>query len=54
MKHKMNCFNCEMERACKSCSHLICRKKTNFTDIKMLKRQPPNDKHEKLHHYEGV
>ena len=27
-KPKMNCFNCEMERACKSCLDLIYQKKT--------------------------
>ena len=53
IKPKMNCFNCEMERACKSCLDLISQKKTYSTDINMLKRKPPNEKHEILPHYKG-
>ena len=51
---RMNCFNCEMIKACKSCSDLISQKKTYSTDINMLKRKPPNEKHQMLPYYEGV
>ena len=54
LKSKMNCFNCEMERACKSCLDLISQKKTYSTDINMLKRKPPNQYHQMLPFYEGV
>ena len=54
LKSKMNCFNCEMERACKSCLDLISKKKTYSTDINMLKRKPPNQYHQMLPFYEGV
>ena len=54
IKTKMNCFNCEMERACKTCSDLISQKKTYSTDINMLKRKPPNEYHQMLPYYEGV
>ena len=40
VKRKMNCFNCEMERACKSCLQRISQKKSYSTDINMLKRKP--------------
>ena len=53
-KRKMNCFNCEMVKACKTRLHLISQKKTYFTAINMLKRKPPNDYHQMLPHYEGV
>ena len=33
IKPKLNCFNCEMERACKTCLDLISQKKTYSTDI---------------------
>ena len=49
----MNCFNCEMERACKTCSDLISQKKIYSTDINMLKRKPPNEQHQMLPHYVG-
>ena len=49
----MNCFNCEMERACKICLDLISQKKTYPTDITSLKRKPPNEKHQMLPYYEG-
>ena len=49
----MNCFNCEMERSCKSCLDLISQKKTYSTDINMLKTKPPNEEHQMLPHYEG-
>ena len=49
----MNCFNCEMERACKKCLDLISEKKTYSTDINMLKRKPPNQYHQTLPHYVG-
>ena len=54
IKTKMNCFNGEMERACKSCLDLISQKKTYSTDFSMLKRKPPNDYHQMLPYYEGV
>ena len=54
IKPNTKCFNCGMVRACKSCLHLISKKKIYSTDINMLKRQPPNKKHEMLSHYEGV
>ena len=50
----MNCFICEMKRACKLCLDLISQKKTYSTDINILKRHPPNENHEMLPHYEGV
>ena len=53
MKLKMNCFNCEMERSCKTCLDLISQKKTYSTDINMLKRKPPNEKHQMLPYFEG-
>ena len=49
----MNCFNCEMERSCKSCLDLISQKKSYSTDINMLKRKPPNEYHQMLPHYVG-
>ena len=54
IKRKMNCFNSEMLRACKTYLDLISQKKTYFTDNSSLKRQPPNEKHEMLPQYEGV
>ena len=33
----MNCFNCEMERSCKTCLDLLSQKKTYSTDNNMLK-----------------
>ena len=53
IKPKMNCFNCEMGRACKSCLDLISQKKTYSTDINMLKRKPPNEYHQMLPYYVG-
>ena len=53
IKPKKNCFNCEMEKSCKSCLDLISQKKTYSTDINMLKRKPPNEKHQMLPCYEG-
>ena len=53
IKPKMNCFNCEISRACNSCSDLICQEKTYSTDIKLLKRKPPNEYHQMLPHYHG-
>ena len=49
----MNCFNCEMEKSCKSCLDLISQKKTYSTDINMLKRKPPNHYHQMLPYYVG-
>ena len=53
IKPKMNCFNCEMEKACELCLNLISQQKTYSSDINMLKRKPPNEYHQMLHHYEG-
>ena len=51
---KMNCFNCEMLRACKTCLDLTSQRNTYSTDINMLKRHPANEKHEMLPQYQGV
>ena len=53
IKTEMKCFNCEMSRACKTCLDLVSQKKTYSTDSIMLKRQPPDEKHQMLHLYEG-
>ena len=53
IKPKVNCFNCEMKKACKSCLDLISQKKSYSTNINMLKRKPPNEYHQMLPHYEG-
>ena len=42
-----------MERTCKICLDLISQKKTYSTDINLVKRKSPNEKHEMLPHYEG-
>ena len=34
----MNCFNCEMGKACELCLNLISQKKTYSSDINMLKK----------------
>ena len=44
----------KMVRACKTCLDLISQKKTYSTDNNMLKRQPPNKKHEMRPHYGAV
>ena len=49
----MNCFTCKLTKACKSCLHLVSRKKTYSKGIIMLKRQPPNEKHQLLPNYIG-
>ena len=54
IKPRMNCSDCKMERARKSCLDLISQKKTYSTDINMLKRKPPNEYHQMLPHYEGI
>ena len=48
IKPKINCFNCDMSGACKSCLDLVSQKETYSTDINLLKRQPPNEKHQML------
>ena len=53
IKPKMNCFNCEIERSCKTCLDLISQRKTYSFNINMLKRKPPNKYHQMLPHYEG-
>ena len=54
IKRKKKCFNCEMERACKTSLDLISQKKTCSTDINMSKRQPPNEYHQMLPLYECI
>ena len=54
IKPKMNCFYCEINKACKACLDLISQKKTYSTDINMLERKPPNQYHQMLPYYEGV
>ena len=49
----MDCFNCDMEKACKSCLDLLSQKKTYSTDINMSKRKLPNEYLQMLPHYEG-
>ena len=46
IKPKMNCFNCEVERACKSCLDLVNHNKTSSIDIRILKRKPANEYHQ--------
>ena len=53
IKPKMNCFNWEMERGCKTSLDLISQKKTYSTDFNMLKRKPPNKYHQMLPYYKG-
>ena len=49
----MNCFNCEMERACKLRLDLVSQKKTYSNDINVLKRKPANENYQMLPYYEG-
>ena len=49
----MNCFNCEAERACKSCLDPISQNQTYSTDNIMLKRKPANEYHQLLPWYVG-
>ena len=37
VKRKMDCFNCDVARTCKSCLDLVRENKTYSTDITMLK-----------------
>ena len=53
IKRKMNCFNCEMERACISCLDLLSQKKTYSTDINMFKREPAIEYYQMLPYYGG-
>ena len=53
IKPKMNCFNCEMKKSCKTCLDLISQKKTYSTNIILLKRKAPNEKHQMLPYYIG-
>ena len=41
----MNCFNCEMEKACKTCLDLVSQKEIYASDINMLKRKPAIEYH---------
>ena len=52
-KPKMNCLNCEMERACKTRLDRISQKKTYSTDINMLKRKPANEYCQMLPYFIG-
>ena len=47
----MNCFNCEMLRACKLGLDLVIQKKIYSKNFNRLKRQPPNEKHQMLPKY---
>ena len=49
----MNCFNCEAETDCKSCLDLVSQKKSYSADVNILKRKPPNEKHQMLPWYIG-
>ena len=51
---KRKCFNCEIERACKTCLDRISHKKTDSTNINILKKKPANDYHQMLPYYEGT
>ena len=42
-----------MEKACETCLDLITQKKTYSTNINLLKRKAPNEKHEMLPYYIG-
>ena len=53
MKFKKSRSICEVELACKSCLDLACQKNSHSTDKHFLKRQPPNEKHQKLPWYNG-
>ena len=48
----MNCFNCEMEGACKTCLDRISQKKTCSIDINMLKRKTGNECYQMLPYYQ--
>ena len=48
IKPKMMCFNCKMERPCKTCLDRISQKKTNSSDINMLKRKAANENYQML------
>ena len=50
---QMNFSNSGTERACKTCLDLISQKKTYSIDINIFKRQPANEKYEKLPYYES-
>ena len=52
IKARMKCF-IKMSKACKSCLNLESQNKTYSTDINLLKRQPPNEKHQMLLWYVG-
>ena len=52
IKPKMNCFICEMERSCMTCSDRIGQKKTYSTNINTLKRKPANEYYQMLPYYE--
>ena len=44
----MNCFDCEMERGCKSFLDRISQEKQS-TDINLLKGKPANEYYQMLH-----
>ena len=48
----MNCFNCEMETACKTWFDLISQKKTYSIDITLLKKRA-TEVHQMLPYYKG-
>ena len=53
LKTKRNCFNCELERACITCSDRISQKKSLSTNINIFKRRPANEYHQMLPYYMG-
>ena len=44
----MNCFNCEMERACATRLVRISQRETCSTDVNMLVRKPANEFYQTL------
>ena len=51
IKRKMNCFNCEVVRACISSLDLVNEKKTYSTDVNMIKKKAVNKNHQMLPYY---
>ena len=49
----MICFNCEMEKACKTRLDLISQKKTYSADFNLLRRKPAKEKYQMLPYQDG-
>ena len=49
----MNCFNCDVERACESCLDLVSQKKTYYTDNNVLRGKSAKEYHQILPWYVG-